>query len=253
MPALDSSVTSPGRWGLFGTLCWSLLVGALFIVVQTVSALVYVAFAARHSSKFDFGEDLSRIQYDGDALSVATFVSALVCVPAVLAIIKLKRGATLGDYLPLSVPPRAVLLGWLGFTVAFIVFCDALSFVLDRPVVPEFMEKVYASSNSKPALWAALLIGAPLFEEVFFRGFMVAGLIRSRIGVPGAVLASSLAWAALHVQYDLFDLSFVFLFGVMLAVARWRTGSLVTTLAMHFAWNAEATLETALVIGGAIS
>src|SRR5947209_14749307 len=97
MPALDSSVTSPGRWGLFGTLCWSLLVGALFIVVQTVSALVYVAFAARHSSKFDFGEDLSRIQYDGDALSVATFVSALVCVPAVLAIIKLKRGATLGD------------------------------------------------------------------------------------------------------------------------------------------------------------
>ena len=45
-------------------------------------------------------------------------------------------------------------------------------------------------------------------------------------------------------QYDWFGIVQVFLIGLILAWARWRSGSVLLTIAMHALTNLWATLET---------
>ena len=80
----------------------------------------------------------------------------------------------------------------------------------------------------------------PLFEELFFRGFLLFGLMRSSLGAWGAVLLTSFMWSAIHLQYDLFELGALFGLGVVLGWARIKTGSIVPCLLMHAGFNAAS-------------
>jgi membrane protease YdiL (CAAX protease family) len=51
-------------------------------------------------------------------------------------------------------------------------------------------------------------------------------------------------------QYDAYQISTVFLGGLLLGAARWKTGSVYTTIVMHAFWNVLATIETAISVGG---
>jgi uncharacterized protein len=92
-------------------------------------------------------------------------------------------------------------------------------------------------------LWATLLVAAPLMEETLFRGFMIRGIERSRLGAAGAIIIASAAWTLMHVQYDGYGMSQVFLMGILLGAARLRTQSLYPPLAMHSLANLIATIE----------
>ncbi|MDP6264729.1 MAG: CPBP family intramembrane metalloprotease, partial [Pseudomonadales bacterium] len=121
-----------------------------------------------------------------------------------------------------------------------------LTFLLGKPVVPEFMSAVYTSTESLWFLWLALIVAAPLFEELFFRGFLISGLKSSFVRPVGAVLISSALWAAIHLQYDLYGMLTVFVIGLMLGMARIKTDSVLLTVGMHSFMNLVATIETAI-------
>ena len=53
-------------------------------------------------------------------------------------------------------------------------------------------------------------------------------------------------WAALHVQYDLFDISAIFVGGLLMGYARLRTDSIYPPLMMHALMNLIATIEVDL-------
>ena len=89
-------------------------------------------------------------------------------------------------------------------------------------------------------------MAAPIFEETFFRGFKFRGIRHSRLGPPGAVLATALAWTLMHAQYDVFALLQVFASGLLLGLARLKSQSLYVPLAMHSAANPIATVEVAV-------
>jgi membrane protease YdiL (CAAX protease family) len=110
------------------------------------------------------------------------------------------------------------------------------------------MLAAYQSAGFAPLLWLALVVAAPLAEEVFFRGFLFQGVRHTRLGASGAVLFTSFAWALVHVQYDSYEISTVFVLGLILGVARLRTNSLYTTIAMHALVNLLATLEVAMYL-----
>ena len=98
-------------------------------------------------------------------------------------------------------------------------------------------------------IWLAVIVAAPVFEEIFFRGFLFKGLQHSRIGPLGAILVTSLLWATIHLQYDLWDLGIIFALGIFLGFARLKTGSVYATIALHALVNLIATIETVAVIG----
>jgi len=84
--------------------------------------------------------------------------------------------------------------------------------------------------------FAYTVVLAPVFEELLFRGAMFAALLR-RWGIWAATIVPSILWAALHVQYEAWYVVSIAGSGVVLAMARWRSGSLYVPLALHAAAN----------------
>jgi CAAX protease family protein len=80
-------------------------------------------------------------------------------------------------------------------------------------------------------------IGAPLSEELLFRGFLLSALARSRLGFWGAAVVVSGLWTALHVGYSLAGVLEVFLIGIYFSWLLWRTGSLRVALFCHALYN----------------
>lgn len=77
-------------------------------------------------------------------------------------------------------------------------------------------------------------VGAPLIEELFFRGFLLRALLRHMGPVP-AVLVSSVVFAAVHRQPLQFPALLVF--GLVAGWLTVRTGRLGPAWAAHIAFN----------------
>jgi membrane protease YdiL (CAAX protease family) len=242
-------MTESRRWGIWATSAWSVVILLLFAATQAAIVFVYVLATAVPGTEIDFADTLTSLRNDGDVLSIATLIGALIGVPAVLGAIKLKRGARIGDYLPLILPRRRALMRWLFATALWIAASDLISFATGEPIVPEFMREAYSSSSHKILLGFAMVGAAPIFEETLFRGFMLAGLWTSRLGAAGAVIITSLAWAAIHGQYDLYGKITIVAFGLLLGAARVTTGSVLVPVILHATVNAFATLEVVVWLG----
>jgi len=81
-------------------------------------------------------------------------------------------------------------------------------------------------------------VGAPLSEELLFRGFLLSALARSRVGFVGGALVTSGLWTALHAGYSLAGIVEVFTIGLFLSWLLWRTGSLRVPIFCHGLYNA---------------
>lgn len=80
-------------------------------------------------------------------------------------------------------------------------------------------------------------LGAPLSEELLFRGFLLSALARSRLGFAGAALVTTLLWTALHAGYSAAGLLEVFLIGLFFSWLLWRSGSLLVPIFCHAFYN----------------
>jgi hypothetical protein len=243
--------TRPRIWGLFATLLWSALVILLFVVAQVACVIFYIAAGGGTLAPTEISKIVKSLAEDGELLSLSTFATTLVTAAAVTAIIKLRRGADLKEYLGLALPDRWQLWQWVAAIIAFNALSDLMSIALGKPLVPEFLLNAYSSSESTWAFWAALVIAAPLGEELLFRGFLLRGLSASRLGEYGAVVLTSVAFAMMHVQYDFYGIATVFVLGIFFGMARIKTGSLLLAMILHALANLEATAEAALSLANA--
>lgn len=88
--------------------------------------------------------------------------------------------------------------------------------------------------------WLLLLvavIGAPLSEEIVFRGFLQSALAKSPFGFWGGAILSNSAWTGLHAGYTTTGLTDVFLAGLVFSWLLWRTGSLWVPIVCHGLYN----------------
>jgi hypothetical protein len=91
-----------------------------------------------------------------------------------------------------------------------------------------------SSVSVRVAIVLFALVGAPVAEEFFFRGFVYPAL-KQRWGAGWGVLLSSVAFAAMHQHVPTFAPLCVL--GVGLALAYEWTGSLLAPVAMHVTFN----------------
>lgn len=82
----------------------------------------------------------------------------------------------------------------------------------------------------------AIAIGAPLWEEMLFRGFLLGPLAGGLGFWPATVLVAG-AWTALHIGYSWVGLAEVFIIGIYFSWLLWRTGSLWVPIACHALYN----------------
>jgi membrane protease YdiL (CAAX protease family) len=83
------------------------------------------------------------------------------------------------------------------------------------------------------ALAAAVFI-APVCEEVFFRGYLFGGLLRG-MEMWAAALISGLLFALAH--FDIGSFVPLFIFGLVVATVRFKTGSIWPGAAIHVCFN----------------
>ena len=141
-------------------------------------------------------------------------------------------------------------LAWLAVTLAFTFAYDALSAALDRPVVPEYLERAYHTAAFLPGLALAVVVAAPCLRRAALPRLPLrrAGPLASAARL-GAIAVTAAAFAAIHVQYDLLDMSAILGLGLILGAARWRTGSTLLTLGLHAAVNLAAMVEVVWILG----
>lgn len=87
------------------------------------------------------------------------------------------------------------------------------------------------------ALALVAVVGAPLSEELLFRGFLQSALARTRLGFANAALITTAAWTMLHASYSIVGLGEVFLVGLVLSWLLWQTGSLWVPIISHGIYN----------------
>ena len=88
-------------------------------------------------------------------------------------------------------------------------------------------------------LAGVLTVGAPLSEELVYRGFLLSALARTRLGFWGAALIATALWTALH-DYSAVGFAGVFMIGLLLSWLLWRTGSLWVAILCHALHNSLA-------------
>ncbi len=90
------------------------------------------------------------------------------------------------------------------------------------------------------AVWFVILVivvGAPLSEELMFRGFMFSALAKTRLGLVGTSVVTAALWTALHAGYSVFGLVEVMFIGLFFSWLLVRTGSLWVTILCHGIYN----------------
>lgn len=235
-------------WGFAGTFLWALLIYLVAALISLLTIGVYVGFVYGRVSGLELQQLMLEHQFNGYILSIIEFVTLVVCGGMVVGVVKLKKGSDLKDYLGLKVFPFKVLKYWLVVLVAYIVLSDLVTMLIGRSVVSEFMTKTYLSMEFPWMMWVALMLAAPIFEEVFFRGFLMSGLKSSFVGPVGAVLISSFLWSITHTQYDIYYLILIFVMGLGFGVARLKTDSVLLTICLHSFANLVATIETVISV-----
>jgi membrane protease YdiL (CAAX protease family) len=89
---------------------------------------------------------------------------------------------------------------------------------------------------------SVIMIGAPLSEELLFRGFLFSGLAKSRLGLAGTAVLTTLLWTGLHAGYSAFGLIEVLGIGLYFSWLLIRTGSVWVTIFCHAVYNSIVAL-----------
>ncbi len=116
---------------------------------------------------------------------------------------------------------------------------NAITYTISPAGFMQDFRQFQALANGPEPLmvFAAVAIGAPLWEELLFRGFLLPPLAQ-KLGFWPAALLVSAAWTALHITYSPVGLLEVFAIGTVFAWLLRTTGSLWVPIACHGAYNA---------------
>ena len=230
----------PSPWGFWVTIGFSLLILLGALAAQVVVGIVWVVVAIARGQKVD----PDALESNGLLLAIASCATAPVVIGLVLLFAGLRKNITIPEYLGFRRPRVLQYVAWGLVCALLLVVTETLNFALERPV-PEFMVTAYTTAYFLPLLWLAVIVGAPLCEEIVFRGFLFRGVQDSWLGPVGAMVLSSVAWSAMHIQYDLYEISSIFVLGLVLGAARVSSKSIYVPIAMHAAWNLTATIQIA--------
>ncbi len=147
---------------------------------------------------------------------------------------------------PTSIPAGPAILWTIGALVLSFASTFLYSTIIERIgldwlLPPDIFTDIVFDRSEVVLTFMALALWTPLTEELFFRGFVFAGLVR-RLGVTGAAVTSAIIFSAIHIEPGV--LIPIFITGLLLAWLYYRTGSLWPSIAAHAGQNGAALLAT---------
>ena len=251
MPANEN--TKP--WSAKATLGLTVLLFALYLIISLVSLGIGAAIEASSSGVApenaqavgaEIGEALA---LDGDFNAINYLFTALCLSPFIFYLASRRKITTAAAYLGFDKRPSKA--NFMTFNLALIgyfIFSYFASGALGIET-PQSMIDIYNTTDYLFLLFIAVVIAAPLFEELIFRGFMFKGLKHSPVGVTGTIIITSVLFTLIHVgQYDATVLAMLFPLAVILGLSRHRSGSIYLPIYLHFINNLYSSVEMYLLM-----
>ncbi len=249
-PQLYQSGSVTGFWGGLAIL---LAILAVYFILQTIVglAITFLGFQAQL-------DDPSALL---KSAIIGVFPASVLTGIFIWRVTKF-RGGVPRDILALRWP-RLGWLGWLlvigGFLITMYVAVILIVAVFQIDLsqfqmgpdgesdAQDLVKQGMAEMAKEPVLyWFAVLavvIGAPIGEELIFRGYMFSFLSKTRAGLTGATILTSACWALSHkFTAPWFLVGVLFVMGIALGCLLIRFGSLWVTLICHGVWNAISSL-----------
>jgi membrane protease YdiL (CAAX protease family) len=181
----------------------------------------------------------------GTEFALATLISNSVQVVLLMLASRLSKSNVL-VYLGLDIPRwQYIAIATAGFAV-WTISVDALTLALGRDLASTWALEIYRSARAEGSLiwlWLAMIVAAPVGEELLYRGFMFRGFVHAPRDAIPSIVVISLLWSLRHGQYDWFNIVLIFVFGMLLGLARWTTGSTTLAIFLHTLFNLEASIE----------
>jgi len=230
-----------GPWGLWPTLGFTAIVLATYLGMQVAIAMLYAIFQLAQNPNIDREAFAKSLSINGFLLSLSVIGSTPVCTALTIWFAKLRRNFNFKIYLGFRQTTIKTYFLWLIVLGLYIAITVGVTSLL-KISPPSFVTETVKKAVFTPVVYIALVVMGPIFEEVLFRGFLFEGIRRSRLGSIGSVLITSLLWTIIHTQYDAYFMSVLFALGILLGMARLKTGSVYLTILLHSVNNLLAIL-----------
>lgn len=208
---------------------------AAFVLANFASLLVLVVMGNGDSSSTDMS-----------TLDVALSATAMWCVylfatsqflqvkwknfRSTIGVTLLRRDVVIG--VPLGIVSQLVLVNAVNWPLARL-FPDAFSFDEVSKRASDLVDVARGGWIFLLAL--VVIVGAPIVEEIVYRGVVQPGLVASW-GRTVGILATAALFAAIHMQPV--ELPGLFVFALVLGWARHSTGTIGLSIVTHMAFNA---------------
>jgi membrane protease YdiL (CAAX protease family) len=235
-------------WGPWQTTGLGLAIFAINAAAQAGVFLVFVAKEYASNPGPGILKLITGLTTNGLVLSLSVIAGAAVGVPMIIVFVKVCRRASIREYLALNPITKKQVLVSLAIVAGLTALIELVGSATGQSS-DTFTVNAYQTAKPLALLWISIIIFGPVFEETFFRGFLFAGWVRSRLGSVGAIALTSSLFALLHIQYDLFGIISVLVMGIALGIMRLKTGSLWSPLLMHFIWNLVGMVMLAINLG----
>jgi len=255
-PGLPAPPVAKRFWGGWATAGYGAVILIVFAIVQVV--VVILSLLVMVLTRLDlFTNPQHEDVYDslmamltghlGMLQSLATIISGVLGIGLIIMFIRARKGVGIAEYLGLrKITVRGFLI-MVAIVIGFAVLSSGLNMLLGKTDNEQIMYDIYDTSVWPALFVIAVVVFAPAFEEIFFRGFLFEGFRQSRIGAIGAIAITAVIWALIHsFQYGLYSLAWILILGIVMGIVRLKTGSLWNTIFLHALVNAVATLEIAL-------
>ena len=211
------------------------VLGSVVAIIATSVALVLIGFAVAISGRQSIGPT--------ETLAAAVSEALIVYVVWRLAVRRYASGgwAALGIRSPISVfallLAPIILLASMGFAGLYELAVESIGI---EGLTPEHLPSEMFGEGALRALTIVVIAGLiPLVEEIFFRGFLFAGLA-ARFGVLTGLVVSAAVFAIAHA--DVKVMAPIFVTGLLFGWAYHKTKTLWVPIFAHACQNLAAVM-----------
>lgn len=153
-----------------------------------------------------------------------------------ILLVRMKRSRRPLSWFGLTPPPLVQTLIFIAVYLAWMLGTDAVSHWRGPWDFRPWREAPLIASVLRVV---AVCFFGPLVEEFIFRGIAFSWLAE-RMKIPLTIAATALVWSAMHYSYSWWVIAIIFVDGLILGLARWRTRSVIAPAVMHMLYNLYA-------------
>jgi hypothetical protein len=212
---------------------WDVAGLAVLTFVLVLASMFGTAFLVR---RFFPGTPSFELLNRPDVAVAGQLITYLLVSILVYRMVDMQSGGKVLAALRWNWPQRwgIYLLAGLALEICLVPFDYLLPMPKSAPI-----DEFFRTARDAYILSSFGILFAPLFEELFFRGFLYPALAR-RFGMIWSILLTSLAFAGIHIfQLRAWGpLVVIFLVGLALTTVRALRKSVAATVLMHMTYNA---------------